>query len=285
MKNPKVIVVNGISRGGTNILWNMIQSHPAACGAMHETSRIFAPGMRHNLRFVGDFVLKQPALRVPPLLNIAGRLIDNRIYHFKLQNYLDSFNGYKAEGDAYTLEEVRQSAVVLKSINRTIYATPLFARIYGPRAYFVAIVRDGYGICESWVRRGIPADKTGRQYRQFVETMLRYAEQYPRYMMVKFEDILDQPFEVLERVFHFLELEPPAVEKFRLKSKAVLTEDGKHEAPYGHKGAKYWLDRDTICDFLVEDIADIQKRALSPETIAAFEREAMPALQALGYAP
>ena len=40
MKNQKVIVVNGISRGGTNILWNMIQSHPAVCGVMPVLKRL-----------------------------------------------------------------------------------------------------------------------------------------------------------------------------------------------------------------------------------------------------
>jgi hypothetical protein len=284
MKNQKVIVVNGISRGGTNILWNMIQSHPAVCGAMHETSRLFAPFMAHRLRFVGDFTLMQPVLRVPPLVNVAGRLIDNRLYNFKLKNFGDVYNGFSAEGEPYSLDEVRNAAVCLKSINRTIYATPLFLRIYGPNAYFVSIFRDGYGICESWVRRGISPEKTGRQYREYVETMLGYADLYDHYMAVKFEDILDRPFEVLEGIFRFAELEPPTVQSFRLKSKAVLTEGGKHEAHYGKLDVKYWLNRETIHDFLVEDIADIQKKALSPDIIQAFEREAMPALKRLGYA-
>jgi hypothetical protein len=284
MKNQKVIVVNGISRGGTNILWNMIQSHPAVCGAMRETSRIFAPFMAHRLRFVADLTLMQPVLRVPPFLNIASRLIDRRLYHFKLQNYGDTYNGFSAEGQPYTLEEVEQSAVCLKSINRTIYATPLFHRLYGPDVYFVAVFRDGYGICESWMRRGISAEKTGRQYREYAETMLRYAEQYPQYMTVKFEDILDRPFDVLSDIFRFAELEPPTIDRFRLKSKAVLTEEGTHEVPYGQRNIKYWLDRETIHDFLVGDIADIQKKALSAEALQAFEREAMPVLKRLGYA-
>jgi hypothetical protein len=284
MKNQKVIVVNGISRGGTNILWNMIQSHPAVCGAMHETSRLFAPFMAHRLRFVADFTLMQPVLRVPPLVNVTGRLIDDRLYNFKLKNYGDVYNGFSTEGEPYSLDEVRNSAVCLKSINWTIYATPLFFRIYGPNVYFVSIFRDGYGICESWVRRGIPPEKTGRRYRQYVETMLKYADRYDHYTTVKFEDILDRPFEVLEGVFRFAGLEPPTIESFRLKSKAVLTEDGRHEALYGKLDVKYWLDRETIHEFLVGDIATIQKKALAPEIIHAFEREAMPALKRLGYA-
>ena len=43
MLNHKVILINGIARSGTNILWNMLASHPAAFGSWAETSRIYAP--------------------------------------------------------------------------------------------------------------------------------------------------------------------------------------------------------------------------------------------------
>jgi hypothetical protein len=64
MLNEKVIVINGISRGGTNILWNMVQSHPVVCGAMYETDQLFAPWTKDRFRVVTDTVRN-------PLLNAA----------------------------------------------------------------------------------------------------------------------------------------------------------------------------------------------------------------------
>ncbi|MBN1566150.1 MAG: sulfotransferase [Anaerolineae bacterium] len=284
MQNEKVIVINGISRGGTNILWNMIQSHPAVCGAMYETDQLFAPWTKNRLRIVTDTVFRNPLLRIPPFITIAAPLIDQRLFNVKLRNLNDFYNGFSTEGVPYTRAEIERSAVCLKSINNTIYSTPLFARIYGERLYTIGIVRNGYGICESWVRRGIPAAKAGLRYRQYVETMFKYREQNERYMIVKFEDILQAPFETLSSIFTFCDLEPTTVDKFRLKSKPILTEDGSRKVPFGSRNVKYWLDRDTIQEFLVPNIATIQSDALSDADRQAFEAEALPVLQQLDYA-
>ena len=120
MHNENVIIVNGISRGGTNILWNMIQSHPAVCGAMYETDQLFAPWMKDRLRFVTDTVFGNPLLRVPPFVNLAAPLIDKRIYNFKLRNLDDPFNRFRVEDQAYTADEVASSVACLKSINKWI---------------------------------------------------------------------------------------------------------------------------------------------------------------------
>jgi hypothetical protein len=94
-------------------------------------------------------------------VNIAGRLVDKRLYNFKLRNLGDPYNGFKVEGVPYTREEIAKTGVCLKSINNTMFATPFFYRVYGKRLYAIGIVRDGYAICESWVRRGICGE--GRQ--------------------------------------------------------------------------------------------------------------------------
>lgn len=284
MKNSKVIIVNGISRGGTNILWNLIQSHPAVCGAMRETSRIFAPFQKHELRFVAEAWMRFPLLRMPPLLAIAGQFIDTRLYNFKLQNFGDPFNGFKSEDVPYTREEIADSAVCLKSINKSIYATGLFDRIYGKRLFTIGLVRDGYGICESWIRRGIPAAKTGRRYRQYAQSMIDYSQKNERYELVRFEDILADPFGQMEAIFRFAQLDPPQIERYRLKAKRVMSEDGTYETPFGSLGHKYWLDAEAMRRFLVPNVAENQAQRLSPEDRAAFEHEALPILKHLGYA-
>lgn len=40
MLNKKVILLSGFSRGGTNIAWNILQSHPEICSARYETGQI-----------------------------------------------------------------------------------------------------------------------------------------------------------------------------------------------------------------------------------------------------
>lgn len=286
MQNQKVIVVNGISRGGTNILWNLIMSHPDVCSAMRETSRIFAPFQKHRLRFVGDTVLGSPLMLIPPLPSIAGPLIDRRLYNFKLRNFGEGENGAKYEGVPYTQAEVARSAVCLKSINKTIYATDLFYKIYGERIFFVSVIRNGYGICESWMRREVSAEKAGRRYRQYAQRMIDYSQKYERYLIVRFEDILADPFGEMEKVFTFCQLEPARLPKLRLKAKRVLKAEGDHETPSDEYqvGTKYWMDEPEMRRFLVPNVSDIQKKTLSPEDKAAFERDALPVLKYFHYA-
>ncbi|MDD4870901.1 MAG: sulfotransferase [Kiritimatiellae bacterium] len=284
MRNKKVLVINGMSRGGTNILSNMIQSHPAVCSARHEASRLFSPFLIGRLRFITDNVLTHPLLLKQPFTKLAGYLIDKRLYAYKMRNFEDDYDRFKADGVAYTREEIAGSAVCLRAMNETIFATELFRRIYGENAYFIGIIRNGYGICESWKRRGVHPEKTGHFYRKYVEAMYKYSQQYPHYMIVKFEDVLSQPFEKISEMFCFAELEPKSVEKIRLKAKTVLTKKGTQEVPYGDRSVKYWLDRDTIRSFLVVDISDTQKKMLTDFDLLEFEREAMPALKLAGYA-
>ncbi len=133
------------------------------------------------------------------------------------------------------------------------------------------------------MRRGISAAKAGRRYRQYVETMFDYCERYDRYMVVKFEDILHAPFETLGRIFQFCELEPTMIEQFRLKSEPILTEEGFRRVPFGSRDVKYWLDRESIHEFLVPNIDAIQSSALIEADRLAFEIEAYPVLERLGY--
>lgn len=283
IRNNKVIVINGMSRGGTNILSNMIQSHPAVCSARHETSRLFSPFLIRKFRSITDNILTHNILRKKPFVSIVGYFIEQRLFSYKLRNFSDADDRFKSDGVLYTREEIADSAVCLRSLNETLFATPLFSQIYGERVYFIGIIRNGYGICESWKRRGVSPNKIGCYYSRYVEAMYHYAEQYPQYLIVKFEDILNHPFEKLSDIFCFAELQPTSIEKVRLKAKTILSVKGTVEVPYGRRSAKYWLDRDSIREFLVGDIDEVQKSKLSNDDIDAFEREALPALKLAGY--
>ncbi len=42
MKNKNVVLLIGLSRGGTNIAWNVLQSHPGICSPIYETGELVA---------------------------------------------------------------------------------------------------------------------------------------------------------------------------------------------------------------------------------------------------
>ena len=44
-----ILVINGLSRGGSNILWNILQSHQKVVSPIHETGEVFYPGGTRSL--------------------------------------------------------------------------------------------------------------------------------------------------------------------------------------------------------------------------------------------
>ena len=145
-------------------------------------------------------------------------------------------------------------------------------------------MRNGYAICEAWMRRGKPPGYVGRFYRWFGERMIADSTRYSKYTIVKFEDLVRDPFGVGEQLYAFANLEPSTVPKLRLKSKRVLDEEGDHETRFGDENAKYWFDRETVFELIDPSVSDNQVAQLSPSDRSAFEAEAFPVLKRFGYA-
>lgn len=282
MKNHKVIVINGMARGGTNILWNIIQSHPEVCSTILETSQTLYPPKLKRLRPFINYILGTRIASSPLGASLLGPWLDNRFYQHKLKNFGDADNGYKYENEAYTEAEVARSVLCLKSVNHDIYLTDVIARIYAD-SYFIGIIRNGYALCESWMRRGHTPQKTGRLYRHYAEKILTDSQKYPRYRVIKFEDLLKNPFGQAETLFAFAQLEVTNIPQVRLKSKKILHPDGTYTTKYGETNAKYWFSPATIDQILEENISDIQAAALSDADKRAFEKEAGPILDYFNY--
>lgn len=74
MKNSKIVVLNGLERGGTDIVWNILQTHPQLCSPELETGEIllnevfrWAPTkiIRRILNY--QHIIKSPLLIKSPL--------------------------------------------------------------------------------------------------------------------------------------------------------------------------------------------------------------------------
>ncbi|WP_353646432.1 hypothetical protein [Mesorhizobium sp. WSM2239] len=74
---------------------------------------------------------------------------------------------------------------------------------------FIGLVRNGYGLCDSWKRRGVPARMAGRVYSHIAGKML--AEQAARnnYLLVRFEDMVANPLRFLDHLYGRLALPRP----------------------------------------------------------------------------
>ena len=100
--------------------------------------------------------------------------------------------------------------------------------------------------------------------------------------MIKFEDILQQPFDVAEDLFAFVDARPRQLDRLRFKSKKVIGDQGEHRVTFGNEHRKYWFDRKSN-QILDPSVNQRQMDRLSGEMIDEFNKEAGSALDFFGY--
>lgn len=277
-KNQKVIVVNGFARGGTNILWNIYQSHPHVCSPIYETGEI----LFNNKNKLLKPLFTSEAFKYKPVVNILGRKIDKTFYEYKKRNYEIEDNKFKYENIPYEETEIEDSVLCIKSLNNDIALTDFFNKVYRD-IYFVGLVRNGYALCEGWVRRGKKAKDIGVLYRKMGEKMINDSQKLKNYTTIKFEDILKEPFMQAENLYSFAELEPRSIPKLRFKSKKLLSKEGSHLTKFGQENKKYWFDQNNIETILNPNTSSVQIEKLSSKDFNAFEKEARPVLEYFNY--
>jgi hypothetical protein len=284
MKNRKVIVLSGFSRGGTSIVWNMLQSHPGVCGPLLETGELLYRRLFRGLpRDATRRLLRSAGFRRTILGQGVCRAIDGQFFRWKMKNVGHAEFGLKYDGQAYDAREVQDAVLCLKSTDLDIELTDCFRGMY-PDAYFIGLVRNGYSLCNGRVRRGHSAADTGRQYRRVGEAMLEFSRTLDRFLLVRFEDAVADPFAFAERLFRFCDLQPTTLPKLRLKSKRVLAADQTHTTRFGELNHHYWFDRSTISQLLDRQVDALQESALGLQDRQQFATHAGQMLESLGYA-
>ena len=235
MPQPGAVVVNALSRGGSNILWNILQSHPRLCSPIRETGELIFDE-------ITPFNLLSPAaakrFAASGVVRVLGRRYLRRVFdEWKLRNFQCANNGTKSEGVPYRREEIENSILCFKGVDSDVELNSLLDALYDNVAY-IALVRNGYAVCNGWMRRGVSAEDAGRKYASIVRRMLAQRESSDTFVLVKFEDMIRDPFGTAEHLFRVLELEPTALPKLRLKAKRILGVSGEHETRFGKEGGK-----------------------------------------------
>ena len=284
MRNKRLIVLNGLSRGGTNVVWNILQSHPDVCGTFLETGEIFYKRAFRWAPLSSRRLLTDPDKIDSLWASLLMRRADRVIHKHKMRTPAHPELGCKYEGTPYMQEEVRRAAVCLKSNDEDIYLVPTFRKFY-PDACFLGLIRNGYAWCNGWMRRGHTAAESGRVYLRLVQQLINYSEQMDRFILLRWENVLADPFGEAHRMFEFCGLEPLEIPQIRLKLKRVLSPDRQHQPRIGEENQHQWFGREDIAQALDRHIDQTQAGLLADSDREDFEREAKPVLDYFGYTP
>ena len=310
--NKQPIFIVGFTRGGTNILLNLLRSHPDVCSPRGETQEVFK-GKGHPLRAViprrqntgesiGTVMLKR--FRYLPILKAERRdvfdvncwthrkpfkkqtqlKVDRILYDEKLRATGKNQNFYKTEGIPYTLEEIAKARLLCKNINGLIFLSQEFHRMY-PDATFIALIRNGLAVCEGHIRRGqATAEQIARRYQAGCDQILHDAENLANYKIIRYEDLISRPQETLTEVFSFARLDIKKLKKVRLEATKIIGANGTHNV-FKNKPYKeiIWYDLDKIGNHFVSDTNENQIKQLNPEDKKIILYHAGATLKTFGY--
>jgi hypothetical protein len=277
MKNPDVIAISGFSRGGTSIAWNILNSHPGVCAPLIETNQIVERNLVLRTLFRFPTSMRGRRGRVPRWW------VDRSLYSHKMAalGHVDLVQ--MSANSEYAPEDASASALALKSIDGGVRLTDGLLGVY-PNLAVICVVRDGRAVLEGAVRRGMDPGVVGRRYAQNGAKMVELALRHRRSMILRFEDILADPFGTARAMYSFAGLPELYVASLRLKAKGVVQVDGAHRPRFGEIDRYYWFSPLTISDALDPTVNETQISQLDPKAFDEFMSHAEPVMRHFGYA-
>ncbi len=307
MLNHKPVFLNSFARGGSNIVWEILQSHPDACAPIAETDKIIWTKAGRWKGVINVWLSLRGGYLLPRLkkekgfwmlnyglfhannynergLNkFARNYLDKLLYTWKLKNLHHPFNKYKTKDEIYTLEELEQTRIAAKHVNGLIFLIPALIEMYPDSVHF-GLVRNGLALCESRLRRNTfkDAGKFGIMYNKIVSKFIEYEARYPNFHLLKFEDLLAHPKEFVCKLYDKAGLSYRNKISVRLKAKKFVTSEGKHETTL-KEGSKYWIDMDNFFDFVNAEINENQIKRMPLEAQQDFLKYAKESMEKLGY--
>lgn len=308
MLNKRPIFIVGFAHGGTNILLNLLRSHPGVCSPRGETQEVFRGKSRESVRIrAAKLVRYLPVLLIErrdvfsirnfeprPALSPWTRSWVDRTLHFEKLKALDpDQNLFKSENETYTAGEIRSSRILCKNIDGLIFLSREFSSMYRDATFF-ALVRDGLALCEGHIRRGAEAESAARNYEKGCQRMLEDSKIIENYHIIRYEELVGAPRETFAAICDLAGLDIGKCKKIRMQHKPVIDTRGEHTSPLDSSGdgvderdwryrQLHWYDLDRLGELLRTDLDANQRKRLSDRERGIIERECGASLRAFGY--
>lgn len=298
MLNKEPIFIQGFARGGSNIIMNLLLSHPNICLTNGETDKVFKGTKwdsswgvaKKKLLFdfpicllSGQNLFSQTNLQkrkhVPDYLK---KYIDLILYRGRYIAMVNTHNRYKFENTEYTEEELKDCRLLTKGLGGIAFTVDMFNEMY-PDATFLGLVRNGFALCEGFVRRGFDPKDVGHMYKTVATQILKSTAEMENYHLYYYEDMVKSPLEFMENIYTATGLDSDEVKKVRLQSKGIMQADGKRVHLKGRDREVFWHEKADLHKFIKNNINQNQIRQLKQKDRDKFLSEAGGVMDELGY--
>ncbi len=294
MLNQAPIFINGFQRGGTNILMNLIMSHPEVHCLDGETHELFYG--KYHAPLLEKLVSN--ALYVPIVIGTRQHTFGYKLLEERnplprpLRKYLDFLlhrnrvlepMAPEQNGNGHSAQQ-GNGRLLCKNVNGIVMLTPTFAAMY-PDATFFALVRHGLAVCEGFVRRGADAADVGRLYRTICQKMIADAEQRENYHLIRFEEIIADPVTAVREIYSLAGLPLTEANRFRLQAKPSMSKNGERAYMFGGSEDReiQWFSIEELPTCFRKNVNDNQIARLSAADKKAFMQQAADVMDYFGY--
>ena len=185
----KWLFILGVNNSGTTLMHRTLAQHPQIDAVEGEGQRspwILDPG---KLGLGRVWTEQLWTVRTPPMIPLIGVPLLKR----------DWLNRRLTKAGEYILE---------KSPPDTVRG-PWLQSNFKPSS-FIGMIRNGYAVAEGTrrrKRRPVNIERSAKHWAKANKIMLEDSERLERFLLVKYEDFVENPTEILEKITRFLAIE------------------------------------------------------------------------------
>lgn len=261
VKERRPIFINAFAHGGSNILWNILQSHPRVCSPIYETHELFqgtAKGLFLSFANLQKDLFVSKNYKQRKIFN-SMEMIDGVFHKAKMSTLNHEYNRCKEEDVLYSIDEIKKTRLAAKNLNGIIFLSDVLNKLY-PDILFINLTRDPIALYEGYERRNLvkSVDEFIDFYQSVADEMTRIKEKYNSFF-VKFEDIINHPQKSVKEIFSQSGLDVNQVKKIRLKMKPHYKKENQRIKEFP-KGTKKWFSFDDLPKIICPKVNKYQKQ-------------------------
>jgi hypothetical protein len=267
----RAIIINSFGRGGSNILANMIGSSPSVLMAFNEFWQFY-----YGVWNIPSKIYRRLGIKAGNLASISS---------FNRNRFRKRLSESIKESISTDYQLRKERGIELQTADRVLFKVTeydifLNARIETQfdQTIFVGLVRNGYGLCDSWKRRGVPAKLAGKVYGHIAGQMLAERKSRRNYMLVRLEDLAYNPLSFLDGLYERLALTPPPENSYIHRPKGF---GPGQEAAASERRSMRTVHRSYWESLLVRNINAAPIERLTRGDLADFNRQGSKAMEEL----
>ncbi len=295
MINKSPIFINGFQRGGTNILLNLLASHPSVCILDGETHQVFwgrheqpVKKWLNRILYAPILILTRQNIFWPKRLSMPHLPSHLMMHYIDMVFFINKITAYRENSQLHMcspyLKSLMTARILGKNVNGVTFATSVLANMY-PDARFIGLVRNGLALCEGFKRRGVPVHEFSAMYNKVCKQMIHDSQCMENYTIVRFEDLIANPVTTMLDIYHFANLDMNRHATVRLQSKASMRADSSRAYTLRtseHK-ALYWCELQEIDKFLQKNVNQHQMAQLNEDDRHTFLQHSEDVMIYFGY--